>query len=955
MVAGSAAGDPSDVSNSPAYAHVDALVAAGGLRDADAALYKAKYAKLHDAVLRTYDHEKNLLRRAKQLNAELLAEKQKLEAATARAQADSDAIGALRDDLDKGGAELASRDRAEAAVQAEADACAKQRAELERDAAAKERLQNELITPQLEALQRAVDEVQAELARQRAALARVQAERRELNERIGASAEARAAAEAERGALHNALVRGRGEPDKLKKLADGAAATAAALEADVSRLAQAGGLLDQEAALQARKRKELDEQRTEHQVGAERVRAHAEAREGECEQLLKRLELARDEASAADAERVRLDLAARALASEGAAEEAELARRLKAYNAALKRLRKAEVGMQQAQQLLPHARQQQQEAARQLAALQAEARGQAAGADDARREVDAAVGTLLQEEGAEQEQLLWLRQLRAEVAECHDELAALRDNDRALHGRIEQLAAAREVRARRVWARGEGWRARSAERCARPRALIFAHADSTSAPIPAANRLTAARRHLCAAQAKSRLAAKATKQTRDAQEELGVRELAVDELAKRHAEVRASAAGYAALYEAVKGERNKTAQLIQASGQALAEMREKGKILQNEVDILRRESAQKDAAFSKEHLEHQGAASARDLVRAELNRAGAALAEQSRAARQQAEEVRRLNSIINGIELDMLRVKRQYEIAVEDRNFAGIQLIDRNDELCILHEKAHTQEATLTGGERQLSARADEVRTLDLELARLVREVEGIRRRIPRMPGYEQEIAALQAQLAAERAQAERLSAELESPANEQRSRRLEGRDAEPEALAAKVALLDERLDAKQAQLLEKELVLEEVGALAARLRKVAVEKRAGALELATAVNEAQATVKGVTRKMMAAVSELSMYQATSIKLAHDNAAAQKALEACAPPARVWVQGRARRSRPRASLTRVPAHVRAPPPPRAAQRAEAARARRAADGRGGGRVGAARAAARAQARGGAGG
>jgi hypothetical protein len=35
----------------------------------------------------------------------------------------------------------------------------------------------------------------------------------------------------------------------------------------------------------------------------------------------------------------------------------------------------------------------------------------------------------------------------------------------------------------------------------------------------------------------------------------------------------------------------------------------------------------------------------------------------------------------------MIALKRRYERAVEARNAAGIQLIDRNDELCILYEK----------------------------------------------------------------------------------------------------------------------------------------------------------------------------------------------------------------------------------------------------------------------------
>ena len=41
---------------------------------------------------------------------------------------------------------------------------------------------------------------------------------------------------------------------------------------------------------------------------------------------------------------------------------------------------------------------------------------------------------------------------------------------------------------------------------------------------------------------------------------------------------------------------------------------------------------------------------------------------------------------------------QEYEGAVEERNHTGIMLIDRNDELCILYEKANTQEEVMRKG-----------------------------------------------------------------------------------------------------------------------------------------------------------------------------------------------------------------------------------------------------------------
>ena len=62
-------------------------------------------------------------------------------------------------------------------------------------------------------------------------------------------------------------------------------------------------------------------------------------------------------------------------------------------------------------------------------------------------------------------------------------------------------------------------------------------------------------------------------------------------------------------------------------------------------------------------------------------------------------------------------------------------------------------------------------------------------------------------------------------------------------------------------QLLEKELVQEQVGKLTERAQKKVESQRASTLAVAKKVNNYQARIKDVTRKMMALVSELSMQQ----------------------------------------------------------------------------------------------
>ena len=192
----------------------------------------------------------------------------------------------------------------------------------------------------------------------------------------------------------------------------------------------------------------------------------------------------------------------------------------------------------------------------------------------------------------------------------------------------------------------------------------------------------------------------------------------------------------------------------------------------------------------------------------------------------------------------MLRLKKEYELSVEGRNYTGVQLIDRNDELCILYEKANIQEQTLKKGEISLTKKEDSLRTLSLQLAELQRQIEVTRKHIPNMPEYAAKILSLQEQLKDEREVVQALCENLENPANLGRWRPLGGDDPDAEQLAAKIQVLEERLNDKKEQLLEKELVPEEVTALSDKLRAQANSGREDTLALAKKVNEFQARTR---------------------------------------------------------------------------------------------------------------
>merc|ERR1719221_629419 len=81
---------------------------------------------------------------------------------------------------------------------------------------------------------------------------------------------------------------------------------------------------------------------------------------------------------------------------------------------------------------------------------------------------------------------------------------------------------------------------------------------------------------------------------RETADEVAMKALEELDLRKKYQEISQKQKEFCKLYEFVKNERNKFMTQIQKSSQHLSEMKEKLKILQNEVEILRMESATKD-------------------------------------------------------------------------------------------------------------------------------------------------------------------------------------------------------------------------------------------------------------------------------------------------------------------------------------------------------------------------
>ena len=275
---------------------------------------------------------------------------------------------------------------------------------------------------------------------------------------------------------------------------------------------------------------------------------------------------------------------------------------------------------------------------------------------------------------------------------------------------------------------------------------------------------------------------------------------------------------------------------------------------------MQNESAEKDVDLIDIHQRKVKEMTTRDKFRSILNREELQFRARLSTIGQLINQGDKLNLIINSLQKEMNNLIYEYEHACESRNYMGIQLIDRNDELCILYEKSNIQENILKNGEQKIREKEETIRMINLELKERQRQYAVVGKQIPEVPKLAEKVVSINEELDNKKSEVQSLSQQLEDPANHPNAVDLPGEDPDQEALLAKIHVLEERLNNKKEALLEKELVFDEVSNLAEKLRTQALDGRKTTLEVAEKINEYKARTTDLSRKMLATVSELSMF-----------------------------------------------------------------------------------------------
>ncbi|RXM36682.1 Coiled-coil domain-containing protein 146 [Acipenser ruthenus] len=380
---------------------------------------------------------------------------------------------------------------------------------------------------------------------------------------------------------------------------------------------------------------------------------------------------------------------------------------------------------------------------------------------------------------------------------------------------------------------------------------------------------------------KSRDFVKAEQRVNRTKQEVKAKSLVIQEHKKKYQEIQARLHIFANIYDIIKNERNKCVNLIQTASQKAAEMREKSKILENEIEILMTAAFKKERLLQKSKMKHLNSQTVRDSIRNDISKVSDTLYEMRDKREEQKMHIGKFSTMISQAEEKMVQLRKMYETAVQNRNDRGVQLIEREEEVCIFFEKVNIQDTLIQNGNLEVQAIEEEIRFLKLLIAEEERQNEQIRKSLPHRRALEADLVVLQIQFSQCRDRTLELEKKVADPCKENRMRLLEGKDPSHMELITKAEELEVQLGEKEELLLEKDLIYEQVTRLSQRVRTKAENGKQDTLALAKNVNELQNKIKETTRKMMALVSELSMQQASAMKMQQEVQEKEQFLESC--------------------------------------------------------------------------
>ncbi|NXH94477.1 CFA58 protein, partial [Pachycephala philippinensis] len=322
------------------------------------------------------------------------------------------------------------------------------------------------------------------------------------------------------------------------------------------------------------------------------------------------------------------------------------------------------------------------------------------------------------------------------------------------------------------------------------------------------------------------------------------------------------------LCETLRSERTLYSKNLIEAKDEIAEMKMKLKAATRQLDQLKDELKEKDAALEKANVEQEHSENEKELLKSELLKLTKEAMETKAYIENQEAEEKKLLKIIAEADAERVKQKKEFDKVLCERHALGTQLIRRNDEVALLYEKVKIQQAILNRGETEYRQRMEDMRILKLEIKKLRREKGILGKSAANVEELRWEFNHMQKELLREQTRCKILEEELQKPLQVHRWRKLEASDPTTFELILKVQRLQKRLITKTGEVIEKEFLLQEKEKLYVELRHVLA--RQPGPEAMEQLQQYRNILREKTKQIKALSSELSMCETQSKEYKHE-------------------------------------------------------------------------------------
>ncbi|XP_068163606.1 coiled-coil domain-containing protein 146 [Antennarius striatus] len=345
------------------------------------------------------------------------------------------------------------------------------------------------------------------------------------------------------------------------------------------------------------------------------------------------------------------------------------------------------------------------------------------------------------------------------------------------------------------------------------------------------------------------------------QRELLQKDLIIMDQNKLNTMLRRRLSQHSKLCHMIVEEKNKYVKLKQVASQTITELTEQVKVQENETEIQRAVITNKDRLLTKARMKLSNCSKTRDKLRNDISKVAWKHSQISQECEDNKLELMKLTQMINLQQEALLEMNKNHEKAVQRRHFLDTQLLEHEDVLLNYCGKVKVQETALTQNNVALESLEKEMGDLQLAINEEKRRIDLKKKEVPLRKRMEGEITTLQIELAEARDKT------LESLNRIVDYKELKGKDPSDVDLVKKIEKLEVNLSDREMQVLERELLVDQVTRLTEPLSQQMETCQQDRLSMAKQLNELRTRVIDTNHRLMAVSAELSMKQASALSL----------------------------------------------------------------------------------------